>query len=98
MSGERKIGENFDENEAADIFEKLKNVEGKTRPKKDSKLKKIADLMNEANYLKSKNEFGEAIDLYKQIIFTLPDSQKAYEALADIYQKQGDVDREKKCL
>ncbi|WP_407374307.1 tetratricopeptide repeat protein [Methanobrevibacter sp.] len=98
MSGERKIGENFDEKEALDIFEKLKNVEGKTKPKTDGKIKKIADLMNEANYLKDKGEFGEAIDLYNQIIFTLPDSQKAYEALAEIYQKQGDVSKEKEIL
>lgn len=98
MSGERKIGENFDEKEAADIFEKLRNVEGKTKPKKDSKFKKIADIMNEANYLKDKGEFGEAIQLYNQVIFTLPDSQKAYEALAEIYRKQGDVDREKEIL
>jgi Tfp pilus assembly protein PilF len=28
----------------------------------------------------------------------LPDSQKAYDALAKIYQKQGDVDKEKDIL
>ena len=36
--------------------------------------------------------------MYKQVIFTLPDSQKAYEALVGIYQKQGDVESEKDLL
>ncbi|WP_405298332.1 tetratricopeptide repeat protein [Methanobrevibacter sp.] len=98
MSEERKIGENFDEKTAGDIFDKLRNVEGKIKPKKDGKFKNISDLMNEANYLKDLGKFDEAIDLYKQIIFALPDSQKAYEALSDIYQKQGDVDSERDLL
>lgn len=98
MSENRKTGENFDEKAAGDIFDKLKNVEGKIKPKKDGKFKNISDLMNEANYLKDNGKFGEAIELYKQIIFTLPDSQKAYEALIDIYQKQGDADSEKDIL
>lgn len=96
---ERKVGENFDKNEADSIFEKLKNVEGKIKPKKeDSPLKNISNLMNEARYLEDKGELTEAIDLYKQVIFTLPDSVKAYEALANIYKKQGDVDAEKDIL
>ena len=99
MSGDRKVGENFDADEASDIFDKLKNVEGKIKPKKeDSKLKNIANLMNEAKYLEDKGELSEAADLYKQVIFTLPDSIKAYEALAGIYRKQGDVDSEKELL
>lgn len=98
MSENRKVGENFDEKTAGDIFDKLKNVEGKTKPKREGKFKNISDLMNEANYLKDLGKFGEAIELYKQIIFTLPDSQKAYEALIDIYQRQGDVDSEKDIL
>lgn len=99
MSEERKVGENFDEKTATDIFDKLKNVEGKIKPKKeDSKFKKIADLMNEAKYLEGKGKLSEAIDLYKQVIFELPDSQKAYEALIGIYQSQGDVANEKDLL
>ena len=98
MSEERKIGENFDEKTAGDIFDKLRNVEGKIKPKQDGKFKNISDLMNEANYLKDLGKFDEAIELYKQIIFALPDSQKAYEALIDIYQKQGDVDSERDLL
>ena len=79
MSGERKVGENFDADKASDIFDKLKNVEGKIKPKKeDSQLKKIADLMNEAKYLEDNGKLDEAIELYKQVIFTLPDSSKAY--------------------
>ena len=92
---ERKVGENFDADKASDIFDKLKNVEGKTKTKKeDSKLKNISNLMNEARYLEGKGKFTEAIDLYKQVIFTLPDSVKAYEAMANIYKTQGDVDSE----
>ena len=98
MSQERKIGENFDEKTAGDIFDKLKNVEGKIKPKKDGKFKNISDLMNEANYLKDQGKFDEAIGLYKRVIFTLPDSKKAYEALIDIYQKQGDTDSERDLL
>lgn len=99
MSDERKIGENFDEKTAEDIFDKLKNVEGKIKPKKDdNKLKKIADLMNEAKYLEGKGKLSEAIDLYKQVIFTLPDSQKAYSALINIYHNQNDIKNEKDIL
>lgn len=98
MSGERKIGENFDEKTAGDIFDRLKNVEGKTKPKREGKFKNISDLMNEANYLKDLGKFQEAIELYKQIIFVLPDSKKAYEAMISIYQKQGDADSERDIL
>ncbi len=99
MGEERKVGENFDEKTAGDIFNKLKNVEGKIKPKKeDSKFKKIADLMNEAKYLEKKGQLEEASELYKQVIFTLPDSKRAYEALIGIYQSQGDVDSEKDIL
>ena len=99
MSDERKIGENFDEKTAGDIFDKLKNVEGKIKPKKeDSKLKNISNLMGEAKYLEDKGKLDEAIDLYKQVIFALPDSSKAYEALAKIYQKKGDTESEKDIL
>jgi tetratricopeptide (TPR) repeat protein len=98
MADERKIGENFDEKTAADIFDKLKNVEGKTKSKKDSKFKKITDFMSEAKYEENNGNLDKAIELYKQVIFTLPDSQKAYEALAGIYQKQGDVESEKDLL
>lgn len=99
MGDERKVGENFDEKTAGDIFDKLKNVEGKIKPKKDdSKFKRIADLMNEAKYLEGKGQLGEATDLYKQVIFALPDSKKAYEALVGIYQNQGDVESEKDIL
>lgn len=97
--GDRKVGENFDADKASDIFDKLKNVEGKTKFKKqDSALKSIADLMNEAKYLESKGRLKEAIDLYRQVIFTLPDSVKAYEAMANIYRRQGDSESEKEIL
>lgn len=99
MSDERKVGENFDSAQADSIFDKLKNVEGKINSKKeDSKLKNIANLMNEAKYLEDKGNLTEAIDLYKQVIFALPDSSKAYSALADIYKKQGDAESEREIL
>ncbi len=99
MDGDRKVGENFDAERASDIFDKLKNIEGKTKPKKeDSKLKNISNLMNEAQYYENKGEFERAIDLYNQVIFTLPDSIKAYSALASIYETQGDVESEKDIL
>lgn len=99
MSGERKVGENFDSDEADSIFNKLKNVEGKIKPKKeDSRLKNISNLMSEAKYLENKGRLVEASDLYKQVIFELPDASKAYYALAKIYEKQDDVDSEKDIL
>lgn len=99
MSEDRKVGENFDSDKADSIFDKLKNVEGKIKPKKeDSKLKGISNLMSEAKYLEDKGKLDEAIDLYKQVIFTLPDSSKAYGALANIYRKQGDLESEKEIL
>ncbi|WP_432644541.1 tetratricopeptide repeat protein [Methanobrevibacter sp.] len=98
MSDKRKVGENFDAGKAEDIFDKLRNIEGKTRPKKPSKFKNIFYIMNEAQYLENRGEFEEAIGLYKQVIFTLPDSIKVYEAIINIYQKQGDADSEKEIL
>ena len=96
---ERKVGENFDKNEADSIFDKLKNVEGKIKPKKeDSKLKNISNLMSEAKYAEDKGNFDEAIKLYKQVIFELPDASKAYDALAKIYRKQGNAEAEKNLL
>ncbi len=98
MAKERKVGENFNADIAEDIFDKLKNVKGKTKSKSDGKFKNISYLMNEAQYLENKGEFSEAIDLYKRVIFTLPDSIKAYEALINIYQKSEDIDSEKEIL
>ena len=99
MSDDRKVGENFDSDKADSIFDKLRNVEGKIKPKKeDSKLKNFSNLMSEAKYLENKGRLDEAIDLYKQVIFELPDASKAYDALANIYEKQGDVNSQKDIL
>lgn len=94
MSDNRKVGKNFDEDMAKDIFEKLRNVKGKTKPKKESKFKNISYMINEAQYLENKGLFDEAIDLYKQVLYTLPDSSKTYDSLIAIYQKQGNVNAE----
>lgn len=94
----RKTGENFDEKLADDIFDKLRNVEGKTKSKNESKLKNISNMMNEAKYLENKGNYDEALVFYKQVIFALPDSHKAYDAVIDIYQKKGDVASEKDML
>ena len=98
MSGERKVGENFDADKAGSIFDKLKNVEGKIKPKGEGKFCNIKNMMNEAQYLEKSGKLDEALELYKQVIFVLPDSQKAYEAIIGIYQKQGNVDKEKDIL
>ena len=90
MSEERKVGENFDAGEADSIFDKLRNVEGKIKPKRDGKFDASGD--------PGSGKRIEAIKLYNEVIFTLPDSSKAYEALMDIYQKQGDVEAEKDLL
>ena len=98
MSGDRKVGENFDADKAGSIFDKLKNVEGKIKPKGEGKFDNIKNMMNEAQYLENNGKLDEALELYKQVIFALPDSQKAYEAVIGIYQKQGNVDKEKDIL
>ena len=64
MSGDRKVGENFDAGEADSIFDKLKNVEGKIKPKKEGKFDNIKNMFNEAQYLENKGKYDEAIDLY----------------------------------
>ena len=98
MSEERKVGENFDKELAGDIFDKLKNVEGKIKPKREGKFDNIAHLMQEAQILEKENKLDEAIKLYNEVLFTLPDSSKAYEALSNIYHKKGDIDNEKDTL
>lgn len=98
MSGERKVGENFDADKAGSIFDKLKNVEGKIKPKGEGKFDNIKNMMNEAQYLEKSGKLDEALELYKQVVFVLPDSQKAYEAIIGIYQKQGNIDKEKDVL
>ncbi len=98
MSGDRKVGENFDADQASSIFDKLKNVEGKIKPKHDGKFDNIKNMMNEAQYLEKEGKLDEALELYNQVIFALPDSQKAYEAVVNIYQKQGNVEKEKDIL
>lgn len=96
--GERKVGENFDAKKAEDIFDKLKNVEGKIKPKRQGEFDNIKNMMNEAQYLFDLGKLARAIELYKQVIFALPDSSKAYENLIKIYQKQEDLDSEKDIL
>ena len=98
MSEERKIGENFDEKTAGDIFDKLKNVEGKIKPKREGRFDNITYLMQEAKSLENSGKLDEAIKLYNEVLLILPDSSKAYEALANIYRKQGDIDSEKDIL
>ncbi|WP_407422882.1 tetratricopeptide repeat protein [Methanobrevibacter sp.] len=95
---ERKVGENFDSDEANDIFDKLKNVEGKIKPKRKGKFDNIAHLMQEAKGLENEGNLDEAIKLYKEVLLVLQDSSKAYEALVNIYQKQGDADGERDIL
>lgn len=98
MSEERKVGKNFDSDEANSIFDKLRNVEGKIKPKRQGKFDRITHLMQEAQLLEKENKFDEAINIYNEVIFTLPDSTKAYEALINIYQKQKDTESEKDIL
>ncbi|MBE6500074.1 MAG: hypothetical protein E7Z80_05990 [Methanobrevibacter thaueri] len=98
MNEKHKIGENFDKNQAEDIFEKLKNVEGKIKQKRKGKFDNITNLMDEAKLLENSNKYEEAIKLYNEVIFTLPDSKKAYEAIIKIYQKLDDKNNEKETL
>ena len=98
MMSERKVGENFDSEEANNIFDKLKNVEGKIKPKREGKFDNIIYLMQDAKILENSGKLDEAINLYNEVLLILPDSSKAYGALANIYRKQGDIDSEKDIL
>lgn len=98
MRNDRKVGENFDEKMAGDIFDKLKNAEGKIKPKRKGRFDNITNLMQEAKSLEKENKCDEAIKLYNEVIYILPDSTKAYEALANIYKKQGNIKAEKDIL
>ena len=65
MSGERKVGENFDADKAGSIFDKLKNVEGKIKPKGEGKFDNIKNMMNEAQYIancKNNEEFKKRLN------------------------------------
>ena len=95
---ERKVGENFDSDEANDIFDKLKNVEGKIKHKRKGKFDNITHLMQEAKSLENEGNLDEAVKLYKDVLLVLPDSSKAYGSLINIYQKQGDTDGERDIL
>lgn len=98
MNEERRVGENFDADEANSIFDKLKNVEGKTKPKREGKFDNITQMMNEAKGFEQSGNLDEAIRLYQQVIVILPDSSKAYEALANIFRAQGDTGSERDIL
>lgn len=98
MAEERKVGENFDSDEANSIFDKLKNVEGKIKPKRAGKFDSITFMMEDAKQLEKAGKLDEAIKLYNEVLVILPDSSKAYESLADIYRKQGDADGERDIL
>ncbi len=98
MSEDRKVGENFDADKADSIFDKLRNVEGKIKPKREGKFDNVKNMISEAQYLENKGKYAEAIELYKQVVFMLPDSQKAYEAIARIYREQGETEKEKDIL
>jgi tetratricopeptide (TPR) repeat protein len=98
MGEERKVGQNFDADKADSIFDKLKNVEGKVKPKREGKFDNITYMMDEAKLLEKSGKHDEAVKLYKEVIVILPDSAKAYEAIANIYRFQGDVDNEKDIL
>ena len=65
---------------------------------KDGKFDNIKYMMDEAKLLEKSGNFSEAIKLYKEVIVILPDSSKAYEAIANIYRSQNDVDGEKDIL
>lgn len=98
MGEKRKIGENFDGQKADEIFDKLKNVEGKIKPEREGKFDSITHLMLEAQSLEKSGKYDEAVELYNEVIFILPDSSKAYEGLANIYRNQGDIESEKDIL
>lgn len=96
--GDRKVGENFDANEADSIFDKLKNVEGKIKPKREGRFDNITQMMDEAKLLEKSGKLDDAVKLYNEVIVILPDSVKAYEAIANIYKTQGDTESEKEIL
>ena len=63
VRNDRKVGENFDEKMAGDIFDKLKNAEGKIKPKRKGRFDNITNLMQEAKSLEKENKCDEAIKI-----------------------------------
>ncbi len=95
---ERKVGDNFDEKKADEIFDALKNL-------KDNKISD--NLKKEINITKNVSQLLEdvkttddntAIYIYKEILTIDPTNYDAYVGLSEIYQKKNDVENEKKIL
>ena len=94
----RKTGKKFNDETANDIFDKLKNVEGKVKSKRKGRFDDITYMIMDAERLKNDGKYEEAVNLYREVLYILPDSSKAYEALADIYNVTGDSKNEKEVL
>lgn len=94
---ERKVGSQYSQKDADEIFDILdehdqkdKTKLSKSMQKEMNHVKETSSLMNEAEKLQKDGKTNEAIELYKKIISIMPDNGKAYEQLADIYKDNDD--------
>ena len=53
------------------FFDKLKNVEGKIKPKREGKFDNITYLMQDAKSLENSGKLDEAVKLYKEVLLIL---------------------------
>lgn len=94
---ERKVGSQYSQKDADEIFDILdehdqkdKTKLSKSMQKEMNHVKETSSLMNKAEKLQKDGKTNEAIELYKKIISIMPDNGKAYEQLADIYKDNDD--------
>ena len=94
---ERKVGSEFDKNEADEIFDALDKMDDSKKVSTEMKkvmnhVKDVSKILDEAKDSEKSGDIDNAIKLYKQVITIDPQNSKAYEYLADIYGKQNDDD------
>ena len=98
---ERKVGSQYRQKDADEIFDMLDEHDQKDKTKLSKSMKKemnnvkeVSSLMETAQKLQEDGKTNEAIDFYRKIISLMPDNGKAYEELANIYRDSNDKNSE----
>ena len=98
---ERKVGAQYRQKDADEIFDMLDEHDQKDKTKLSKSMKKemnnvkeVSSLMETAQKLQEDGKTNEAIDFYRKIISLMPDNGKAYEELANIYRDSNDKNSE----
>ncbi|MBR2558534.1 MAG: tetratricopeptide repeat protein [Methanobrevibacter sp.] len=98
---ERKVGSQYRQKDADEIFDMLDEHDQKDKTKLSKSMKKemnnvkeVSSLMETTQKLQEDGKTNEAIDFYRKIISLMPDNGKAYEELANIYRDRNDKNSE----